>query len=465
MTIPLIPMNILKALSRILLPGAMPLLLLWADELPSPGFAAAATTAASQARQQDIESFEYVWRTIRDKHWDPRLGGLDWEAVYHEFRPRVEASESIEQSRQLMNEMISRLGQSHFGVVPSMIYREMGGNASDALDYPAGAGESGLDVRCLDGHILVTSVYPDYPAGRLKIEPGWEIVKIRDRSPAALVEKIEETYRDSTQLQYHLRRAILARLSGDIGEQVPVSFLDGRNEERTLRIGLSRPRGNRVGFGHLPPQFVWIERRMLEEKIGYVAFNFFLDPTNVMREFGDAVQSFRHGAGIIIDLRGNPGGIGAMSMGMAGWFISEPGKRLGTMYMRDTNLKFVVIPRAATFSGPLAILVDGCSVSTSEIFAGGLQDLGRARIFGSRTAGAALPSVFERLPNGDGFQYAVANYLSEGGRPLEGRGVTPDEEVALTRAALLSGTDPVLEKARAWILRQAGHRLGVPHNR
>jgi carboxyl-terminal processing protease len=121
------------------------------------------------------------------------------------------------------------------------------------------------------------------------------------------------------------------------------------------------------------------------------------------------------------------------------------------MFLRASSLQFVVFPRPEPFRGPLGVLVDGCSASTSEIFAGGLQDLGRARIFGTRTAGAALPSLFERLPNGDGFQYAVGNYISAGGQPLEGHGVTPDEAVAPSRAALLAGHDPVLDAAVNWI--------------
>jgi C-terminal processing protease CtpA/Prc len=87
----------------------------------------------------------------------------------------------------------------------------------------------------------------------------------------------------------------------------------------------------------------------------------------------------------------------------------------------------------------VAILVDAHTGSTSEILSGGLKDIGRARIFGTRTAGAALPSVFKKLPNGDGFQYAIANYISEGGKPLEGIGVTPDQEVKATREAFWRG--------------------------
>ena len=177
----------------------------------------------------------------------------------------------------------------------------------------------------------------------------------------------------------------------------------------------------------------------------------FLDPVRISSQFADAVQSCSKCDGFIIDLRGNPGGLGAMSMGMAGWFLSKPNQRLGVMKMKDTELKFVVNPRPETFDGPVVVLSDALTGSTSEIFAGGMKDLGRAHIVGTTSAGAALPSMFERLPNGDGFQYAIANYISEGGKPLEGIGVIPDEEVRLTREALLAGHDPVVDAALAWI--------------
>jgi carboxyl-terminal processing protease len=143
-----------------------------------------------------------------------------------------------------------------------------------------------------------------------------------------------------------------------------------------------------------------------------------------------------------------------MAMGLANWFVDQKDLRLGSLILRETALKFVLNPRAETYGGPLAILVDDTSASTSEIFAGGLQDLKRARIFGSRTAAAALPSVIEKLPNGDAFQYAIANYISESGRELEGNGVIPDVEAPLTRAALIAGKDPALDAALQWIRSQ-----------
>ena len=76
------------------------------------------------------------------------------------------------------------------------------------------------------------------------------------------------------------------------------------------------------------------------------------------------------------------------------------------------------------------------------------------RVFGRRTAGLALPSTVEKLPNGDGFQYAIASYISEDGKPLEKDGVIPDQKVELTQDNLASQGDPVLQAAVEWIEKQ-----------
>jgi len=168
------------------------------------------------------------------------------------------------------------------------------------------------------------------------------------------------------------------------------------------------------------------------------------------------VVDFRAAPGLVLDLRGNIGGIGLLAMGIGGWLVGDRNRELGTMTTREGSLRFVLNPRTPVFDRPVAVLVDEVSISTAEILAGGLQDLGRARVFGSRSAGAALPSAIERLPNGDGFQYAFANYVRTGGQPLEGRGVLPDVEAPLTREALLAGRDPALEAALTWIRERAG---------
>ena len=155
--------------------------------------------------------------------------------------------------------------------------------------------------------------------------------------------------------------------------------------------------------------------------------------------------------GIVVDVRGNPGGIGTMATMFAGFLVDRPGLKLGTMTTRDGSADFTINPQTPHFAGKVAILVDGFSLSTSEILARGLQDLGLARVFGQPTPGAALPSTVTRLPNGDLFQFAVADYVSVNGDRLEGVGVTPDEIVPLTRVDLLAGRDAPLDAALKWI--------------
>jgi carboxyl-terminal processing protease len=217
---------------------------------------------------------------------------------------------------------------------------------------------------------------------------------------------------------------------------------------------LDKPKGTAAHFGNLPTFYVHLATKRVGGTIAYVALNAFFDPARVIGQFASALKENRDAEGLILDLRGNPGGIGAMAMGIGGWLVSDADRKLGTMITRAGSLHFSLNPRPEPFTKPVAVIVDELSMSTSEILAGGLKDIKRARVFGVRTPGAALPSRVDVLPNGDGFQYAFANYISAGGKPLEGNGVEPDVETPLTRAALLEGHDPAVEAAVAWIRSQ-----------
>ena len=408
----------------------------------------AVCVGAQDERQVNLDSFEFVWRAVQDKHWDPKLGGLDWQAVHDELRPAMEKAQTRDQARAVLQDMLSRLHQTHFAILPNDVYSSL----DDA--GPGGDGTTGIDVRVLDGRAVVTSV-----TAASGIHTGWELLKIHGKPIAPLIARINRTYRESSLRQLQLRHAILSRLGGEPGETIALEFLDGQGRAVSKAVRLTPPRGNLAHFGYLPPSYVWFDSHKLPGGAGYIAFNAFLDPAHVMEKFGEAVKACLHCPGLVIDLRGNPGGIGIMAMGMAGWFFDRPNLHLGTLILRDSKLNFAVTPRAETYHGPLAVLVDECSASTAEIFAQGLKDLHRARILGSRTAAAALPSVIERLPNGDGFQFAIANYISEGGKPLEGLGVSLDVEAPPTRAALLRGEDPALDAAVRWLARKRAGTL------
>jgi carboxyl-terminal processing protease len=412
------------------------------------GIAAAQPLTDSQ-RQANLDSFEHAWKTVLEKHWDPKINGLDWQAIHDELRPKVEAAGSTEEARAIIAGMLDRLHQTHFGVFPASVYKDLDASTG-------GEGNPGIDLRVIDGRALVTEVVPGSPAATQGVKTGWEILRFPDAEidVATLVKDIQATFKDSSLLELRLARTVLARLTGTAGSKVRVVFLDGAEHRVSLELERVKPRGVLARLGNMPASYVFAEWSKPAPDIGYVHFSEFMAPETVNKTMEEAMKACRDCRGIVIDVRGNPGGIGGLAMGVAGWFVGTSGQKLGVMHTRTTNLNFVIFPRPETFDGPVAILVDGLSASTSEIFAGGLQDLHRARIFGSRTAAAALPSIIERLPNNDGFQYAFANYISEGGKPLEGVGVIPDEEVRPTRQQLLNGRDPALDAAMAWIHQQ-----------
>ncbi|HLH41960.1 MAG TPA: S41 family peptidase [Bryobacteraceae bacterium] len=397
----------------------------------------------SAERQLALDTFEKVWTIIRDTHWEKNPAGLDWQAIHDEFRPAVASAANMDEARAVIRRMLARLHQTHFAIFPAALYDEVRENA-------AGPGSPGIDLRILDGQAVVTGVDPGSSAERAGVRPGWALLSVAGRE---LGPQIRALSADPAISDLVATRALLAALSGPVGASLQITFLDASNRRVSRELKLADPRGAPADFGNLPTQRVWFDAKRIRHS-AYIRFNLFLDVARVMDGFSKAIADCAPCDGLVIDLRGNPGGLGAMAMGLAGFLVDKPGLRLGTMYMRGATLNFVINPRRPSFAGPVAVLIDAESASTSEIFAGGLKDLRRARVFGTRSAAAALPSLIERLPNGDGFQHAIANYVSEGGQPLEGSGVIPDVEVMLTRQALLAGRDPVLEAALQWIRKQ-----------
>jgi len=408
----------------------------------------------------DLESFDWVWTTIRDKHFDPNLGGLDWQAVRDSLRPRVEQAKTRGEARAAMRRMISLPGQSHFQIIPARVLEAMGERPGPGSP----GGTTGMDARVVDGHALVTSVERGSPADSAGVRPGWEILRVGEEDLAPLLREVARSSRDVSWGDMDLASVVLGRIEGAIGDTGTVRLRDGRGRKVDLALRLVEKLGWLAGLGPVPNIRVRFESRRLPGNVGYVTFSLFLDPGRLMPKYEEAIRSFADADGIVLDLRGNQGGMIPIAMGMAGWLVAEKNLHLGTFFFRDAQVKALVNPRLGAYAGPVALLVDGLSVSCAEAFAGGLQDLGRARLFGTRTAGMVLMSAIERLPNGDGFQYVFASYRSAQGRLLEGRGVTPDVEVAPTRRALLRGGDPALDAAVAWIHQQGKSRgaAGLP---
>lgn len=143
-------------------------------------------------------------------------------------------------------------------------------------------------------------------------------------------------------------------------------------------------------------------------------------------------------AGIVLDLRGNPGGLGLQAVYVASVFL-PPGAEVVQFRAADgTQDDYQVPSDTVTVGLPLAILVDADSASSSELVAGALQDTGRATIIGTATAGTGTVMNVFPLTDGSELWIGTEQWLTPSGRSAWHVGLTPDIEVSLP-----DGTRPV----------------------
>jgi len=445
--------------------------------LRAPAGVAAATSAVPAARQEPYRpsadttsrrgqldsvlaaaTFDSAWRTVGTSLENRGVRRDDWPAVRLELRPAAARATTDSALRAVIDTMLRRLGESHFAVLP-------GGERAAAAEAgapprAAALGTVSIDPRIVDGHLVVWRADTAGAARRAGLAPGWTLERIEDFIVPSAIPRSRDS--DAGGRRVAVLTGALRALHGVPGSTVQIVARDERGERHTLSVARDSVHGPTFQFGNLPPLpagLVLTRRTTADGRcIGVIAFEYWLPP--VMPAMDRAVDAVRGCAGIVLDLRGNLGGVAGMVMGVAGHFMTEP-RALGTMRSRGEEMRFVANPRRATdagaavqpFGGPLALLVDELSASTSEMFVVGLQSLGRARVFGERSAGQALPAMATRLPNGDVLMYVVADFVAPDGSRIEGRGVIPDEHVPLDRNDLRAGRDASLEAAVRWIER------------
>jgi carboxyl-terminal processing protease len=380
-------------------------------------------------------TFEQVWRRVLEKHYDPTIACLDWPALRKQYGDRLahvgDANEAIE----IMKALIGELDQSHFAVINTGKWR--------AEDGKRGPARPPVLVRWIEDQAVVVR-------GGGGIAAGAILVAIDGRPVKETVDAVKRELGSSAGIAFDIRRRLERALSCQPGESRSLTVIPpgraGRQEERSAKCEL--PLGELVTFGNLRDVPTRVEHRLIEgTKVGYLAFNIWMLP--MIARVKAAMTELRAGGmeALVLDLRGNLGGMGPMSVPVARMLLKGGGS-LGKLEFRDFTQEFNVPEEADPFLGDIVLLVDEGTASTSEIFAVGMRDLGRVKVVGAcASAGAALPSVIEELDEGIVLQYVVGDYHSPKGTVVEGKGVVPDVVVPETAQDFADGRDPVLDAA------------------
>ncbi|MGW1586104.1 S41 family peptidase [Streptomyces sp. NPDC002386] len=158
---------------------------------------------------------------------------------------------------------------------------------------------------------------------------------------------------------------------------------------------------------------------------------------------GDSVRAAVHrapaGAGVVLDLRGNSGGLVTESVETASAFLDGG---LVATYDVDGAQRALHADNGGDTGRPLVTLVDGGTMSAAEMLTGALQDRGRAVVIGTRTFGKGSVQMPTELPDGSVAELTVGHYRTPSGRAVDGRGITPDLDAgpqALRRAQTVLG--------------------------
>lgn len=314
-----------------------------------------------------VASFDTVWRLIRDTHYDRALKGLDWNALGAELRPRVVRAQTIAQVRTTLTELLSRLGDSHYSIIP----REALPSADPSGSSPeVSYGDLGMDLRLLDGAITVTRLDTGGAAFAAGVRSGW-IVESVDSFPVASVvsgaRKLTGAKGRVAAIQAAL--AVSRRFGGASGTSVRVTMRDTADRLVDLTVERREAEGDVVRLGNLPLILARMDTARVLEPGGCVGVIRFTSWMPVLaNRIERAVGAFGDCLGMVVDVRGNLGGVAAMVMGTSGWFLPTA-DTLGILRLRDAELRYVAIPHRVTadgrhtrpFDGALALLVDAHS--------------------------------------------------------------------------------------------------------
>jgi len=409
------------------------------------------------AREIAVATFDSLWSKVRNTYVDTAFVANEWMRMRDSLRPRAELVTNRRGLDQLLSDALHFIHDSHFYIIPARV-ATTDSNPSNS----GGRGTTGLAVRVADGRVIAWRVEHGSPAWNAGIRAGYSVDRIGEKSTDSAMRRVRALPVQAQPPELaNMLHGFNGVLNPAVGDTVRVSVTAPEGKPAWYSLVATRGAGTVSQFGNLPPIAGLVSADRIQTAtpnkcVGVIAFNIWLPA--LVPDLERAVDSVRTCDGIVIDLRGNPGGLGAMVMGFGGYFVDST-RSLGTMRTRQVSLNFVINPRTSRsdgrtvrpFSGPLAILVDPMSASTSEIFAAGMQRIGRARVFGEPSARAALPALMERLPSGDVFVHAVADFTDPLGKRIEGAGAVPDEIVPLEVSDLLAGHDAPLDAAVRWI--------------
>jgi len=276
-----------------------------------------------------------------------------------------------------------------------------------------------------DGKLMIVEPFKGQPAERAGLRSGDIVLAV-----------------DGTTLQGLNLYEAIALIRGPKGTMVNLT-IERKGIEQPFDIEVERAR----------IEIPVVETEMLEGNIAYISLFEFSEPAPA--RFREALQELlaKEPRGLILDLRGNPGGYLGVAVDIGSEFISE-GLILRQRAKGEQEVEHPAKGDGVALDVPLVVLVDGGTASASEIVAGALQDHERAVLIGKQTFGKGTVQVGYGLSDGAELRITIAHWFTPDGRAIEKEGLTPDIVVEMTEADEEAGRDPQLARAIEYLRSQ-----------
>jgi carboxyl-terminal processing protease len=352
------------------------------------------TDEATTSRQPDVFGvFWEAWRTLQDRYYGPLPD--ERQMTYGAIRGVLSTLDDVntafmdpEEANQ-WNESI----QGRFEGIGAVVE-----------EWP-------------DGGVLIADVFRGQPAWLAGLRAGDVILEV-----------------DGRQVSNMALSAAIALIRGPSGSTVSLRILRP-DSQGTFDVDVVRAR----------IRIPVVESRMLEGRVGYLRLSeFTADAADEVR-LALQVLTTLEPSGLVLDLRGNPGGLLGAAIDVASFFVE--GEIVTERTRSGESTSYAATSRPLIGTIPFVVLIDEGSASASEIVAGAIQDRGRGLLVGTRSYGKGSVQTPSMLSDGSMLRVTTALWFTPSGRAIHGEGLQPDVAADITPEDVEAGRDPQLQRA------------------
>lgn len=296
-------------------------------------------------------------------------------------------------------------------------------------DLSGSFGGIGAEIGIQDNQLTVISPIKGTPAETAGLKTGDQILKIDDTIVTADL-SVDEA---------------VSLIRGPIGTKVKLMI---------MRNGWKTPKEFDITRGTI--QIPTLDWKMVNGNIAYIQiYNFSANASSLF--YQAALSALLQGAhGVVLDLRGDPGGFLEVAQDIGGWFLPRGDVVVREKLRSGDDNVLRANGNAALAQMPVVVLVDGGSASASEILSGALRDDRKVELVGEKTFGKGSVQEVQTMKDGSSLKVSIAEWLTPNGHTINKIGLTPDVTVPLTDQDIKNGKDPQYDKAMEIIKQEMG---------